>query len=177
MQKMNLTIQLNRLELIAATKELLQAEVDHSQLARCLQAEVPDNWPTPLYDNDARQFFLSVVTEKPEAVGWTTWYILLRDTSGKKTLIGGVGACGLPDDDGKIVIGYSLLDQFHGMGFATEALRGFLDWAKQDPRLRKVIADTFPHLTASIRVLEKNGFTQTGPGADEGSIRFELAIR
>jgi RimJ/RimL family protein N-acetyltransferase len=173
----SVTIRLNRLELIAATKELLQAEENLEELGRELQAKVPSNWPTPLYDNDARQFFLTVVSENPEAVGWTTWYILLPDESGKKTLVGGVGACGLPDDDGKIVIGYSLLDQFHGKGYATEALRGFLDWARQNPRLRKVVADTFPHLTASIRVLQKNGFVRCGVGADKGSIRFELAIR
>lgn len=172
-----LSIQTERLNLIAATKELLQAECDHRLLARCLQAVVPENWPTPLYDKDARQFFLTVVSENPDAVGWTTWYILLRGESGEKTLIGGVGACGLPDKEGQIVIGYSLLDQFHGNGYATEALRGFLDWAKQHPNLRKVIADTFPHLTASIRVLEKSGFIKTGLGTDEGSIRFELAAR
>ena len=174
---LNLTIRLERLELIAATKELLQAEADRPQLARGLQAEVPSNWPTPLYDNNARQFFLTVVSENSEAVGWTAWYILLPDESGRKILIGGVGACGLPDEEGKIVVGYSLLDQFHGRGYATEALQGFLDWARQDSRLRKVIADTFPHLTASIRVLEKNGFVRCGAGADEGSIRFELAVR
>lgn len=177
MEKKHLTMRLERLELIAATKELLQAENDHSQLARALQAEVPDNWPTPLYDNDARQFFLKIVSENPEAVGWTAWYILLPGDTGTKTLIGAVGACGLPDEEGKIVIGYSLLDQFHGKGYATEALRGFLDWARQNLRLRKVIADTFPYLTASIRVLEKNGFVRCGAGADEGSIRFELAVR
>jgi len=177
MEKTPLTIRLDRLELVAATKELLQAEAGLPQLARGLQAEVPDNWPTPLYDNDARQFFLTVVSENPEAVGWTAWYILLPDESGKRTLIGAVGACGLPDDDGKIVIGYSLLDQFHGKGYATEALRGFLDWARQHPHLRKVVADTFPHLPASIRVLEKNGFVRCGPGADEGSIRLELVVR
>jgi RimJ/RimL family protein N-acetyltransferase len=171
-------VRLDRLELIAATQELLQAEADHTQLAQGLQAEVPGNWPTPLYDNNARQFFLSVVSENPKAVGWTTWYILLLpDESGKKTLVGGVGACGLPNENGEIVIGYSLLDQFQGKGYATEALRGFLGWAKQHPGLRKVIADTFPHLTASIRVLEKTGFKRCGPGADEGSIRFELAVR
>lgn len=173
----NLTLRLDRLELIAATKELLQAEADLPLLAKCLQAEVPNNWPTPLYDNDARQFFLTVVSENAEAVGWTAWYILLREESGKRTLIGAVGACGLPDEEGKIVIGYSLLDQFHGKGYATEALRGFLDWTTRHPRLQKVVADTFPHLTASIRVLEKNGFVRNGPGADEGSIRFELAVR
>jgi len=117
------------------------------------------------------------VSENPEAVGWTAWYILLLGGSGEKTLIGAVGACGLPDDDGTIVIGYSLLDQFHGKGYATEALRGFLDWAKPDPRLRRVVADTYPHLAASIRVLEKCGFVRCGPGAEEGAIRYELPVR
>lgn len=177
MEKTNLTIQLDRLELVAATKELLEAEDDLERLSQHLRADVPANWPTPLYDSDARQFFLTVVSQNPEAVGWTAWYILLPDESGKKTLIGSVGACGLPDSDGKIVIGYSLLDQFHGKGYATEALRGFLNWAKREPSLRKVVADTFPHLTASIRVLEKNGFIRSGVGTDEGSIRFELSVR
>jgi [ribosomal protein S5]-alanine N-acetyltransferase len=179
MEKMmlNLTIRLDRLELIAATKELLQAEDDHTHLGHGLQAEVPSNWPPTLYDDNARQFFLAVVSENPKAVGWTTWYILVPDELDKKTLIGGVGACGLPDEDGKIVIGYSLLDQFHGKGYATEALQGFLGWAKETSRLRKVIADTFPRLATSIRVLENNGFARRGAGADEGSIRFELVIR
>lgn len=172
----NLTIRLDRLELVAATKELLQAEDDLPELARCLQADVPGNWPMPLYDNDARQHFLRVLSENAESVGWTAWYILLLDDAGRRTLIGSVGACGLPDDSGTIVIGYSLLDQFQGRGYATEALRSFLAWVKPYPRLRTVVADTFPHLTASIRVLEKNGFVRCGAGTDEGSIRFELLV-
>jgi RimJ/RimL family protein N-acetyltransferase len=172
-----LTIRLDRLELIAATREMLEAEEDLERLGQHLRAFVPANWPTPLYDSDARQYFLGVVRENPDAVGWTAWYILLLDDMGKRTLIGAVGACGLPDSDGKIVIGYSLLDQFHGKGYATEALRGFLDWAKRGPSLRKVVADTFPQLTPSIRVLEKNGFVRSGAGTDEGSIRFELSVR
>jgi RimJ/RimL family protein N-acetyltransferase len=172
-----LTIRLNRLELIAATKELLEAEEDLERLGEYLRADVPANWPTPLYDNDARQHFLRVVSENPDAVGWTAWYILLLDDTEKRTLVGAVGACGLPDGDGKIVIGYSLLDQFHGQGYATEALRGFLNWAKREPLLRKVVADTFPHLTPSIRVLEKNGFIRSGVGTEEGSIQFHLWVR
>ncbi|NLX97113.1 MAG: GNAT family N-acetyltransferase [Rhodopirellula sp.] len=171
-----LTIRLDRLELIAATEALLQAEEDVPQFAQHLQAEVPRNWPTPLYDSDARQHFLRVVKENSEAVGWTAWYILLIDQLGKKTLIGAVGACGQPDDEGQIVIGYSLLDQFQGKGYATEALRGFLEFAKRHPSLRKVVADTYPHLMASIRVLEKNGFVRCGSGAEEGTMRFELAV-
>ena len=173
----NLTIRLDRLELIAATKELLHAEEDLPRFAQGLQADIPSNWPTPLYDSDARQHFLRIVNENTEAVGWTAWYILLCDEAGSKTLIGSVGACGLPDEDGDIVIGYSLLAQFHGKGYATEALRGFLERLTQHRDLRRVVADTFPHLTASIRVLEKNGFVRCGSGGEEGTIRFELLVR
>lgn len=173
----NLKIQLDRLEMVAATKQLLEAEADHSQLAQGLQAEVPSNWPTPLYDNDARQFFLRVLTENPNAVGWTAWFIVLPAEANRKTLIGSMGACGLPDDQGTIVIGYSLLDQYHGKGYATEALQGFLAWVKREPTLRRVVADTFPHLTPSIRVLDKCGFVRCGSGSEEGSIRFELMVR
>ncbi len=172
----HLIMRLERLELIAATAELLDAEEDREGLARSLRADVPDNWPMPLYDDDARQFFHRILHADREAVGWTSWYILLCYENGKKTLIGAVGACGVPDQEGNITIGYSLLDQFQGHGFATEALRGFLAWVRRDPQLRKVVADTFPHLGASIRVLEKNGFVQCGEGGEEGSIRFELSV-
>ena len=179
MEKANvgLSTRSNRLTLVAATAELLLAEEDREQLGDKLRAQVPGNWPMPLYDADARQFFLRVVTDTPAAVGWTGWYILLPDETGQTTLIGSVGACGPPDENGVILIGYSLLDQFHGQGYATEALRAFLDWARFDPRLRKVVAETFPNLSASIRVLEKNGFVRHGEGTDEGSIRFELEVQ
>jgi len=169
----SLVIHLARLELVAATPELLRAEDDLPQLARHLAADVPSNWPPPLYDREARLHFLRVVSENPAAVGWTTWYVLVRQETGVPTLIGGVGAVGPPDDDGAILIGYSLLDQFHGRGYATEALQGFLAWADQDARLRRVVAETFPDLHASIRVLEKNGFLGRGAGAEAGSLRFE----
>jgi RimJ/RimL family protein N-acetyltransferase len=172
-----LAIRLARLELVAATPELLQAEDDVAQLARHLAADVPRNWPPPLYDREARLHFLRVVSESPAAVGWTTWYVLVRQETGVPTLIGGVGAVGPPDDDGAILIGYSLLDQFHRQGYATEALQGFLAWADQDARLRRVVADTFPDLHASIRVLEKNGFVGCGAGAEAGSLRFERRPR
>ena len=176
-KKSHLTILLDRLELIAATKQLLLAEDNLEQLAGELEADVPSNWPMPLYDDDARAHFIHVLDEDPEAVGWTSWYILLNKESGSKILIGAVGACGPPDENGTIVIGYSLLDQFHGLGFATEALSGFLGWTRQHHGLHKVIADTFPQLKASIRVLEKCGFISNGSGEEEDAVRFELLVQ
>lgn len=173
----NLTIETERLELIAATVESLEVETDLPRLRALLHVDVPENWPMPLYDDDARQQFLSVLNADPAAAGWTSWYIIVPDGAGRKTLIGSVGAGGPPDESGAIMIGYSLLDQFHGKGYATEALQGFLAWAGRHPGLRRVIADTYPHLKASIRVLEKCGFVQVEAGPEEGTIRFELWCR
>ena len=168
------TLRLNRLELRAATIDMLRAEDDRAQLAKLLLANVPENWPTPMYDANARSHFLTLMQEKPESLGWAVWYIFCLQENGPKTLIGATGAIGPPSDDGTIEIGYSLLDQFQGHGYATEALGGFLAWAWRHATLQRVIADTFPNLPASIRVLEKNGFVPCGPGSEAGAIRFEL---
>lgn len=120
---------------------------------------------------------MSVWLADSAAAGWTSWYVILPDGAGRKTLIGSVGAGGPPDESGAIMIGYSLRDQFHGKGYATEALQGFLAWAGRHPGLRRVVANTYPHLTTSIRVLEKCGFGLVGAGLDEGTIRFELWCR
>ena len=173
-QPRRLVLRLERMELVAATVDTLQAEDDLPSLAQLLQAEVPSNWPTPMYDADARSHFRALMREKPESYGWTVWYILLFQDAGPRTLVGAVGAIAPPSDGGTIEVGYSILEQFFGRGYATEALRGFLNWAWQQPGLHKVIADTYPHLAASIRVLEKNGFVRCGAGAEVGAIRFEL---
>lgn len=165
-------IRTERLELRAATLAMLEAERDHPRLAKLLNATVPVNWPTPMYDADARSHFLSLMREHPEALGWAVWYIFLLE-NGQKTLIGATGAIGPPSADGTIEIGYSLLDQYQGQGFATEAVGGFLAWAWRHDFLQRIIADTFPHLPASIRVLEKNDFVSCGSGSESGAIRFE----
>jgi [ribosomal protein S5]-alanine N-acetyltransferase len=169
----NITLRTERLELTAATLEMLQAEEDQPRLAGLLNADVPANWPTPLYDAQARSYFTTLMREQPDALGWAVWYVFLVE-NGRKTLIGAAGATAPPSAEGTIEIGYSLLDQFHNRGYATEALGGFLSWAWRHTSLRRVIADTFPNLTASIRVLEKCGFALCGPGSEAGAIRFEL---
>ncbi len=66
-------------------------------------------------------------------------------------------------------------------GYATEALRGWVEWAFASPSVQTIVAHTLPHLTASIRVLEKAGSCYAGKGndplalAEERVIRYELS--
>jgi RimJ/RimL family protein N-acetyltransferase len=63
------------------------------------------------------------------------------------------------------------------LGYATEAVRALLSWAFQHPAVQRVVADTLPGLTPSIRVMEKSGFAFVGDGPVEDgmrTIRYEL---
>ncbi len=81
---------------------------------------------------------------------------------------------GLPDDDGSYMIGYSILPPFRRRGLASEGVASLVEAAFATGRISRVLAETYPHLIASIGVLEKNGFRFIGPGGEEGVIRYEL---
>ena len=72
-----------------------------------------------------------------------------------------IGMCGvlkrptldLPD------LGYSLLSDFWGQGFAKEAAMGILENAQKVLGIKKIAAITMPNNVASITLLDKLGFT------------------
>ena len=171
-----LTITTDRLELVAGTPAMARAEVDDPALVfRLLQAERPADWPPPLNDEQSARYFADRLDEAPDRVGWLLWYVALRQRRHRRrVIIGNIGFKGGPDADGTVEIGYSMRPTFQGRGYATEAAHGIIAWAFSHPEVRRVVADTFPHLMPSIRVLEKNGFRPVGPGAEPGALRFEL---
>ncbi|GIH28579.1 hypothetical protein Aph01nite_68890 [Acrocarpospora phusangensis] len=70
------------------------------------------------------------------------------------------------------MIGYSLLPECRGKGYATRAATLLVDWVFANTAIHRVIAGTVPGNTASHRVLERAGFTREGvarellPGPD-----------
>lgn len=167
----------DRLELVAGTSELARAEIgDRSQFSRLLGAHVPAGWPPPLNDADSTEWFARYLEENPDGVGWSCWYFVLRGGEAcGRVAIGNGCFKGKPTADGTVEVGYSLLEEYQGKGYATEAVRSLLAWAFGHPQVGRVIAETYPDLRPSIRVLEKNGFTHAGEGSGEGIIRFALS--
>ncbi|MGI9106283.1 MAG: GNAT family N-acetyltransferase [Pyrinomonadaceae bacterium] len=166
-----------RLELIAGTTELFRARVDDREvLSRALGARVPENWPPPLIDQDAMNYLAKYLEEQPEAGGWTFYFIVLPagDAPAERTAIGGIGFKGQPTADGTVEIGYSMLPEYQRAGYATEAAGALLRRAFSQPQVARVIAETYPELLPSIRVLEKNNFRFIGDGSEERVIRFAI---
>ena len=72
-----------------------------------------------------------------------------------------IGICGLVKRDTleDVDIGFALLPQFQGHGYALEAARATMTHAKDDIKLQRVLGITTPHNHPSIRVLETIGLS------------------
>jgi RimJ/RimL family protein N-acetyltransferase len=76
---------------------------------------------------------------------------------------GVVGMLGFDEKRGpRSEIGYALGRAFWNRGYATEAVRGALRWARRDWRRNVVVAGHFADNPASGQVLVKAGFLYTG---------------
>ncbi|MFF2327433.1 MULTISPECIES: GNAT family N-acetyltransferase [unclassified Streptomyces] len=71
-------------------------------------------------------------------------------------VIGGLGFHGAPDENGQVTIGYGLVPSAQGMGYASEALRALLLFAR-DQGVRCVHGDTDLDNLASQRVMTAVG--------------------
>jgi ribosomal-protein-alanine N-acetyltransferase len=161
----------DRLRLVAGTKVLAAAEIkDRVEFAKLLGASVPETWP-PDNLRDVLGYFCGLYREHPEWEGWLAWYAIRIDKD-YPTLCGSIGFKGPPDKRGMVEIGYSVLPEFQRQGLATEMVAGIIQWAKHQPEVRQIEAETNINDKASIRVLEKNGFICLGVGLEPNAIKF-----
>jgi len=161
-----------RLTLIPATGPLVQAEIGNQDaFSQFLGAMVPENWPPELLA-DVIELFLEQLERHPEMAGWLSWYWVLREK--ERILVGCGGFKGPPRQDGSVEIGYSVLPQYQGHGYASEAVGGLIDWAFEHGKVSHVFAETAPENKPSIGLLEKLGFRAIGPDPESGMIHFLL---
>ena len=89
-------------------------------------------------------------------------YPIITNDSGKN--IGYVQLCKLELDEGAWEIGYHIAKDFTGKGYATEAVKSFLPAISKNLNIKEVYGICLAENTASVRVLEKCGFTQIYQG-------------
>lgn len=109
----------------------------------------------------------------PDAFG--PYFIHRRDDD---AVIGEIGSGEVAD--GVTQAGYSLVEDAWNKGYATEALGAVIDRALADPRVDALAAETFAHMTASRRVMEKAGMELVSETAAEHEgeqvtlVRYEI---
>ncbi|MFN0108630.1 MAG: GNAT family N-acetyltransferase [Blastocatellia bacterium] len=103
--------------------------------------------------DDARSYILNGPITSYQRFGFGLWLVETKDSAEP------VGICGLLKRDQleDVDIGYALLPEFSGKGFAVESSSGVMDYAKS-LGFSRVVAIVNPDNERSIRVLEKISF-------------------
>ncbi len=145
----NCVIKTERLVIHAATDEEMRLLVENEKNAEL---------------KEAYSQMLELSVKCPEKREWyAAWFIELKD--GKR--VGDLGFKGL-NDDGSVEIGYGLLEEYQGRGYAAEAVIAATEWASRRDGVTRIEAETDDDNVRSKRVLEKAGYVPTGEYGEEG---------
>jgi len=130
---------------------------------------------TPARDvQEARQRLEQGPLADYENHGYGRFAVELKETG---NVIGFCGIKYLPEID-LPEIGYRYLKEYWGRGIGTEAARVCVDFARDDLKIKKLIALIVPENTGSIKVAEKLGMSK-GPLIhiyDEDAIQYEMML-
>ena len=140
-------------------------------------------------DNDTRRFVPDEVYNSVEEAREAIEFLISRYDSADGPFvypvitndgfqnIGYVQLCKLELDDGAWEIGYHIAKDFTGKGYATEAVKAFLPAMAKKLNIKEIYGICFAENTASVRVLEKCGFTQIYQGLGNYQGKEEQIIK
>ena len=100
------------------------------------------------------------VTQRWEKYGFS-WWAIREKTSGQ--IVGAACLQHLANIDGApLEIGWRLIADFHGTGFATEAAKAIIEFAVEHIGATYLVAVAIPENTASQRVMQRLGMSYKG---------------
>ena len=143
---------------------------------------VPAGWPD---EHDARFLRLRAgqLRKDPARAEWPVYAVALRKRG--RPMVGHAGFHGPPGTSASqkpdaVEIGYTIFEPYRGNGYATEAALALIDWARSERGIEIVIASVSPTNVASLAIVRRLGFVQTGTQWDDEDgeeLIFELRPR
>jgi ribosomal-protein-alanine N-acetyltransferase len=104
---------------------------------------------------------------RPADAPWLLRAIILRTPDGGLQAIGYLNFHSGPDERGMVEIGYTLLPEARGHGYAIEAVRAAFEWATRSHGIHLFRASVAPDNERSLNLIAKLGFQQVGQQLDE----------
>ena len=114
----------------------------------------------------------SVADNSKDYLYSTLWTAILKD---ENRMIGELCMMGEPNVEGEVEIGYGIYDEYRNNGFMTEFVGGIIEWLKNQPKVKSILASTEKKNIPSYRVLEKNMFSKIDE--DNNLVQWKLICR
>lgn len=158
-----------RLELMPLIDSLeLLVEGRREEAARKLGVALPDWWPDP-HDLGFLAFRARQLAAEPDDRDWMPRLVILREA---RAMIGHAGFHGRPgknarNDPDAVELGYMILAEYRGRGYATEVVRALIEWATDEHDVRRFIASIGPQNAPSLALVRKLGFLEVGRHWDD----------
>jgi RimJ/RimL family protein N-acetyltransferase len=164
---MHEVITTDRLELHLLTLPELDAVAagDGTGLAERIGASVSAAWIEEVHGLAA--FRAQQLRERPDDAPWLLRAIVVSRPAESRHAIGYLNFHQGPDQGGMVEIGYTLLPEARGQGYAIEAVRGAFAWATREFGIHLFRASVSPGNERSENLIRKLGFVQTGQQWDE----------
>ncbi len=116
--------------------------------------KVQKYFPSTLNRAESEELY-NKIQQRYQDDGYCFWAVIRREDNQF------LGICGILKQivDGQVEaeVGYRFLDSFWGQGYATEAAKGCMDYARDELGVDSVISLILPANEPSIRVAERNG--------------------
>ncbi|MEX2206643.1 MAG: GNAT family N-acetyltransferase [Myxococcota bacterium] len=148
-----------RLDLVPLAPEFLDAALagDSREASRILGARVPDDWPDL---RDTQALFLERLRAGLALAPWGMRAIVLR---AERRMVGQIGCHSAPTPDG-VELAYTVFAPDRRRGYAREACRAFMDWARAEHGVGRFVLTIAPDNVPSLRLAR----ALSGEQADEG---------
>ncbi len=148
------TLTTARLWLVPISKTIARklTDLNIKKLCSDLKINVLDNANYLNSLSELGVYFWAIADDAP----WCAYLFIDSET---KIVVGNGGFKGAPKNN-TLEIGYEVYHKFYKKGFATEVVAGLLILA-ESKKIKTIIAETEIENKASMRVLEKNGFSMT----------------
>ena len=147
--------------LLIKTARLLLRPFQETDLAAfAAYRSIPDvaryqSWESPYTLDQAIAFLREMELVQAGAPG--TWYQFAVERQGQPGLIGDCAFQVFADDERQAQIGFTFSPTYQKQGYATEAVKGLLDYLFGERRLHRVTATCDVENAASVRLLERLG--------------------
>ena len=151
-------IETERLQIIPLTRVQLEVYLQaDNKLERLLRLAEKNRTVSPDVQDMVKKFTIPKMKLATEDnyLFYTFWIVIEKDT---KNIVAELGFKGEPNHLGQIEIGYGTMPSQRKNGYMTEALGAMVGWAKGQPSVLALLAETDEKNLASIRVVQKNAF-------------------